>query len=83
MEVTERSIDTILAFDMFHHIKDQDGFFKELHRLIKSQGVLYLDAGHQSIESAREKIDKSGLWQVERVEGRIFVCKPYLEEINA
>lgn len=83
LPVAEMSCDTICAFDMFHHIKDQDGFFKELHRVIKPQGMLYLDAGHQPMDAAKEKVHKSGLWQVESIEGRVFVCKPHSKEINA
>ena len=70
--------DVIVAVDMFHMVKDTGSFLKELHRLIKNDGFLIIDPGHQSRTAAREKIIKSKLWELELERKDFFKYTPNL-----
>lgn len=67
--------DIIYAFDMFHMVGEPEKFLQELYRLLKPEGYLYLEPGHQSYALAREKILTSGLWIISE-EVRHFKCAP-------
>ncbi|MFZ4564786.1 MAG: class I SAM-dependent methyltransferase, partial [Bacteroidales bacterium] len=68
----------VYALDMFHMVKDTDGFLAELRRLTKPDGVLYLEDGHQPRSMTREKVLKSGCWEVTEEPKRFITCKPKL-----
>ena len=59
VDIESQSADVIYALDMFHHVKDTDGFMTELHRILKPNGSLFIESGHQPLDSARKKILKS------------------------
>lgn len=76
VDIESHSVDIIYALDMFHHVKDVRSFLKELHRLIKLSGTLFIESGHQSLDEARQKILKSNCWAIVREEGNMFKCRP-------
>ena len=57
--------DRVFALDMFFGIRQPTEFLAELKRLIKPDGILVIDDGHQPREATRRKILDSGLWQIE------------------
>ena len=57
--------DSIFVFDVFHMIENPTAFLKELHRLLKSEGHLIIDKGHQSRDEAKTKIGNAKIWQIE------------------
>ena len=76
VDIEGQSADVIYALDMFHHIKDTDGFLMELHRLLKDNGSLFIERGHQPMDNARKKILKSGYWVIVKEEKNLFECLP-------
>lgn len=40
------SLDAVLLYDAFHHLSDPDGVLKELHRVLKPNGILSLSDHH-------------------------------------
>jgi ubiquinone/menaquinone biosynthesis C-methylase UbiE len=76
VDIESRSVDVIYALDMFHHIKDTNRFFSELHRILKQNGSLFIESGHQSIDEARTKILNSGHWAIVNEERNLFECIP-------
>lgn len=52
--------DLIYALDVFHMIREPGPFLKELHRLLKNDGVLIIDDGHQTRECSERKMLLSG-----------------------
>jgi Methylase involved in ubiquinone/menaquinone biosynthesis len=75
--IAENSADVVYALDMFHLVTDPAEFLAQIHRMIKRDGFLYLEDGHQSRESTRTKIGQSKLWQIND-ETTSYVClKPY------
>ena len=75
VDILSQSADVIYALDMFHHVKDGGGFLRELHRLLKPGGTLLIERGHQSLNDAREKIMKSGCWNIVREDRNLFECR--------
>ncbi|MCX6243101.1 MAG: methyltransferase domain-containing protein [Bacteroidetes bacterium] len=66
----------VYALDMFHMVKDTDSFLKELIRITKPEGVLYLEYGHQPGEKAKEKVNRSGSWTILEETKRYLKCVP-------
>ena len=75
VDIRSQSADVIYALDMFHHVKDGGGFLRELHRLLKPGGTLFIESGHQPLNDAREKIMKSGCWNIVREDRNLFECR--------
>ena len=42
----DASIDVILLYDVFHHLKNPDDILKELHRVLKPDGILSMSDHH-------------------------------------
>jgi len=59
----DETADVIYALDMFHMVKEPQRFLAELHRLIKKDGKLIIDDGHQSRKKSLQKLSESGLWR--------------------
>ncbi len=76
VDIDSHSADVIYALDMFHHVKDTTGFLKELHRLLKPNGTLFIETGHQPLNEARQKIVKSDCWAIIKEERNTFQCRP-------
>lgn len=76
VDIESQSADVIYALDMFHHVKDTDGFLRELHRLLRPNGFLFIESGHQPLDGARKKILKSDCWVITKEEKNLFECKP-------
>jgi cyclopropane fatty-acyl-phospholipid synthase-like methyltransferase len=68
--------DRVFALDVFHGIRQSTEFLVELRRLIKADGLLVIDEGHQPREVARMKILKSGLWRIEAETEDHLECRP-------
>jgi ubiquinone/menaquinone biosynthesis C-methylase UbiE len=56
--------DVICVIDMFFGIKKPTEFLAELKRIIKNDGTLVIDDGHQPRSMTKEKILNSGLWDI-------------------
>lgn len=74
VDIESQSADVIYALDMFHHVKDTDGFLTELHRVLKPKGSLFIESGHQPLDGARKKILKSDCWVIVKEEQNLFEC---------
>lgn len=66
----------IFALDMFHMVSDPTLFLKDLNRIIKSDGVLFIDNGHQPRKQAKAKILASGAWDIVEESEQYVKCKP-------
>ena len=76
VNIPSNTADVIYALDMFHMVKDTDIFLKELHRLAKPDGTLYLEDGHQPRAKTKEKIQNSGCWEIAEETKTFVTCKP-------
>lgn len=75
-DISANIADVIYALDMFHMVKEPDIFLKELHRMIKKTGKLYIEDGHQPRKVTKRKINESGLWKIEDDCKGWLVCEP-------
>lgn len=74
--LADRTADIIYALDMFHMVSDPDSFLKELRRISKPSGFLFIDNGHQSRHDARGKIIASKKWEIIEENKRFMKCRP-------
>ena len=64
VDIPTASADLVYALDMFHMVSDTGSFLKELYRITKPDGILILEDGHQPRALAKEKVSRSGCWEV-------------------
>ncbi len=76
VDIESQSADVIYALDMFHHVKDVEAFLRELRRLLKPSGTLFIESGHQPLDDAKQKIVKSNYWAIIKEERNMFKCRP-------
>jgi len=57
-------------------VEDVNSFLYELKRLIKKDGILILEDGHQKRELLKEKVRRSGKWEIIEETERHIRCKP-------
>ena len=68
--------DVICALDMFFGVRDPSSFLAELHRILKPDGVLVIDDGHQSRKTTKRKIAASGQWAIREETKDHLKCTP-------
>jgi len=66
---------------MFHMVKDTRTFMVELHRIIKPDGVLILEDGHQPRALAKEKVSQAGCWKIISETKAYMKCSPITQSI--
>jgi ubiquinone/menaquinone biosynthesis C-methylase UbiE len=71
----DNTADLIFAFDMFHMIEDPAAFLTELARILKPDGMLHIEDGHQSRAETRQKILQTGDWRIVSDEKNGVRCK--------
>jgi ubiquinone/menaquinone biosynthesis C-methylase UbiE len=68
--------DVVCAIDMFFIINNPTEFLAELKRIIKRNGILVIDDGHQPRSLTKQKILDSGLWDIFEETPDHLKCKP-------
>ena len=68
--------DVVCALDMFFAIRQPTEFLAELKRVIKPEGILVIDDGHQPRAETKEKIQASGHWTIVEETRDHVKCKP-------
>lgn len=61
----DKSLDVVLLYDIFHDLAKPDDVLKEIHRLIKSNGILSFSDHH-----IRDRFKGYKLWIVQAIEKR-------------
>lgn len=68
----DESVDVILLYDTIHMIKDKRALLKELHRVLKPDGVLSVWTPHLKVNKTLEIVEKDGLFSLrERDKGLV------------
>ncbi len=62
--IIAENADVVYALDMFHMIEQPNDLLKELSRLVKKDGIVIIEDGHQSRSETIQKIGKSGFLKV-------------------
>ena len=68
--------DVVCAIDMFFGIQGPVSFLRELHRIVKPEGFLIVDDGHQTRKTTLRKLAMSPLWSIEQETKDHLKCRP-------
>ena len=68
--------DRVYALDMFHMVSDPGAFLKELRRIIRQDGTIIIEDGHQPRSLSKVKILNSGVWKIIEETREWMVCVP-------
>ncbi|MDA3899418.1 MAG: class I SAM-dependent methyltransferase [Spirochaetes bacterium] len=74
--IADNCADIVYALDMFHMVKKPELFLKEIHRILKKEGRLYIEDGHQSRKNSKNKIESSKVLKIEEEYRGFLVCSP-------
>lgn len=77
--IKDNVADIIIAIDMFHMVEETNIFLRELHRLTKENGFVFIDIHHMSLDDARGKILNSKLWEIECEIDNCLKCVPIIK----
>ena len=73
--IANETADVIYALDVFHMIEQPQEFLTELSRLLKQDGIIIIEDGHQPRSETIQKIKNSGVLKIIQ-EGKFNVeCK--------
>ncbi len=68
--------DVIYVLDMLGRVDNPKAFMRELRRIIKVTGILYLEDGRQPRSTTRRKAQASPLWEIAGEEQVHVILKP-------
>jgi ubiquinone/menaquinone biosynthesis C-methylase UbiE len=71
--LSEKCVDVVLSFDMFHMVSDRELLVKEWHRVLKSSGKLSLDCHHMEENDIFSHITDDGLFKLEEQRGKMYI----------
>jgi len=74
--IQSSSIDLVLFVDTLHLIGDCDALFREIHRILKQDGILFMDPGHVEMSRAREIVEGTGLFTIAECRGDDMLVAP-------
>ena len=66
------SLDVVLLYDIFHHLSDPDGVLKELHRVLKPEGILSFGDHHMKENEIVSEVTNGGLFRLLRKGERTY-----------
>jgi ubiquinone/menaquinone biosynthesis C-methylase UbiE len=70
------SIDLVLLLDTLHMINDRQALFQELHRLLKPDGLIFMDPGHMRMPRGRKIVENTGLFTIVECQGHDMLVAP-------
>ena len=74
--IPDSSVDRVLLLDTLHSIDDPEALFREIHRVLKHDGLVFMDQGHMSESRARELVEGTGLFAIAEMEGGGWLVTP-------
>lgn len=66
------SLDVVLLYDIFHMLSDPNGVLKELHRVLKTNGILSFSDHHMKENEIMSKITGGGLFRLSKMRKRTY-----------
>jgi ubiquinone/menaquinone biosynthesis C-methylase UbiE len=72
----DRVADMVFALDMFFSVREPTLFLTELRRILKPDGVLIIDDGHQPRATTKRKIVESRQWNIVAESADHLTCRP-------
>jgi ubiquinone/menaquinone biosynthesis C-methylase UbiE len=62
----DNSVDAVLLYDTFHDLSDQNGVLRELHRVLKPDGILSFSDHHMKEDEIVSEVTKGGLFRLSK-----------------
>jgi len=62
--LSDKSIDVALLYDTYHNLSEPDKVIKELHRVLKENGILSFSDHHMKENEIIDKIQNKGLFKL-------------------
>jgi ubiquinone/menaquinone biosynthesis C-methylase UbiE len=72
IRLPDQSVDIALAYDMIHMVKDKQALTRELHRVLKPNGLLSVIVGHIDVEDVLKTLEQDGLFSLRDRQGRLI-----------
>ena len=69
-------VDIVLLIDTLHLIDDCGELFREIRRLLRPDGAIFMDPGHMKAEKAKAIIEETGLFEIARFFGSDMLVVP-------
>ena len=73
--LSDESVDVILLYDVFQMITDKEKLLKELHRVLKPDGILSATAEHLDVDEFMSVLTKEDLFTLVEQKGEIFTFR--------
>jgi ubiquinone/menaquinone biosynthesis C-methylase UbiE len=70
------SIDRVLLIDTIHLIDDPEALFREIHRMLKPDGLLFMEKGHMAMPEQKTILEKTGLFKITEAQGLMILAAP-------
>jgi len=70
------SVDRVLLIDTIHRIEDTDALLREIRRILKPDGLLFMHKGHMPMPEQLELVAGSGLFEVEESQDLTILATP-------
>ena len=68
----DKSIDVVLLYDILHELNEPDKVLKELHRILKADGLLSCSDHHLDESEIESKVTNSGLFKLKKKGQKTF-----------
>ena len=70
------SVDRVLLIDTIHLIDDPAALFREIHRMLKPDGLLFMEKGHMAMSEQKSIVEKSGLFKITESQDLMILAAP-------
>jgi ubiquinone/menaquinone biosynthesis C-methylase UbiE len=74
--IEKSSIDRVLLIDTIHSIDDPEALLREIHRMLKPDGLLFMEKGHMAMSEQKHIVEKSGLFKITESQGLMILAAP-------
>jgi len=68
----DNSLDAVLLYDVFHHLRDKKRVLKELHRVLKQDGILSFSDHHMKESQIVSQVTSGGLFKLSKKGRRTY-----------
>ena len=75
-KIPNQIADVVYALDMFHMIDNTTELLKELNRIVKTDGRIIIEDGHQPRAKTVDKIEQAGILKIVDQNKYHVVCEP-------
>lgn len=73
--IPDNTADVVYALDMFHMIEQPKELFSEMARIVKPNGIVLIEDGHQPRSATISKIENAGIFVISEQNKHHIVCK--------